>query len=103
VQKGARPQLAPPGAAGGARKFVAAVVDAAVVVILIAAGAFLGEWLAGKPTREVWHDAGSAVKFPPIDLLMWLAPPVLFTLVYVLLISRGKSVGARLRKASGAA
>ena len=68
------------------------------MVLLLAAGGFLGEMLAGKPTGEIWEDAGSSVKFPPIDLLMWLSPPVLFALVYVLLISRGKSLGSRLRR-----
>jgi hypothetical protein len=75
------------------------VVDLVVMLVLIAAGAFLGEVLAGKPTREVWVDAGSSVIFPPTDLLMWLAPPVLFALVYGLLVSRGKSLGARFRRA----
>jgi hypothetical protein len=67
-------------------------------VLLIAGGALLGELLVGKSTREIWQDAGSSVKFPPIDLLMWLAPPVLLALVYTLLISRGRSLGARLRR-----
>jgi hypothetical protein len=73
------------------------MVDVVVVLVLLAGGAFLGEMLAGKPTREVWQDAGSSVTFPPIDLLMWLAPPVLLALVYALLISRGKSLGSRFR------
>jgi hypothetical protein len=73
------------------------VADVVVVLVLIAVGALLGEMLAGRSTREVWEDAGSSVVFPPTDLLMWLSPPVLFTLVYALLISRGKSLGARLK------
>jgi hypothetical protein len=73
------------------------VVDVVAILALVGVGTFLGEMLAGKSTREVWADAGSAVRFPPMDLLMWLAPPVLLALVYTLLISRGKSLGARLR------
>ena len=74
------------------------MADVVVVLVLIAVGALLGEMLAGKSTREVWEDAGSSVVFPPTDLLMWLSPPLLVTLVYALLISRGKSLGARLRR-----
>ena len=80
------------------QKLIAVVVDVVVMVGLIAAGALLGEWLAGKSTRDVWRDAGSSVTVPSIELLMWLAPPVLLVLVYTLLVSRGQSLGARLRK-----
>jgi hypothetical protein len=101
-EKVARPQPTPrtpvPVQTHGTRKFLAVVVDVVVLLLLIAVGGFLGEMLAGKPTLEIWQDAGSSVKFPSIDLLMWLSPPVLLTLVYVLLMSRGKSLGARLRK-----
>jgi hypothetical protein len=79
-------------------KLVPIVVDVVVVLLLLALGAFLGEFLAGKSTAEVWRDAGSSVKFPPMDLLMWLSMPVVFLLAYGLLISRGQSLGARLRR-----
>ncbi len=88
---------APPEPRGGS-KLVAVVVDVAVVLILLVAGVLLGEVLARRPTREVLTDAGSAPKFPPIDLLMWMTPPVLLALVYALLASRGKTVGGWLRR-----
>ena len=96
-QRAAGP-VAPAAPPRDTRKVLAFAADAVMIVVLVAAGVFLGELLAGKSTREVWADAGSSVLFPPVDLLMWLSPPVLFVLVYTLLISRGRSVGARLRK-----
>ena len=92
------PVPAGPAPPRGTRKVLAFAADAVMIVVLVAAGVFLGELLAGKSTRQVWADAGSSVLFPPVDLLMWLSPPVLFVLVYTLLISRGRSGGARLRK-----
>jgi MFS-type transporter involved in bile tolerance (Atg22 family) len=74
------------------------VIDIAAGLLLLVIGAFLGSLLAGKSTREVWNEAGSSVKVPSTDLLMWLAPPVLLLLIYALLISRGLSLGARLKR-----
>jgi hypothetical protein len=74
------------------------VADAVVALILIAVGVFCGELLARQSTRDVLKDASSAATFPPVDLLMWLAPSVLFLLIQVLLISRGKSLGSRLAR-----
>ena len=74
------------------------MVDITAVLILLVAGAFLGELVTGKPTKQVVREAGSAVAFPPVDLVMWLAPPLLLGLVYTLLVSRGVSVGSRLRR-----
>jgi len=91
----APPPAAPPPAGG--KKVLGIVTDVVVALILIAVGVFCGELLARQSTSEVLKDAGSAAKFPPVDLLMWLAPSVLFLLIYSLLISRGKSVGGRLR------
>jgi hypothetical protein len=93
---------APPVAAErpASRKVLAAAVDGIVAIVLVAIGVFCGELLARQSTSEVLHDAGSAAKFPPIDLLMWLAPPVLFLLIDALLISRGKSVGGWLARRS---
>lgn len=91
---------APAPAAGGSR-LIAVVVDAAVGLILFAAGAFLGEMLARKSTRQVWNDAGGAVSFPPVELIQWAAPPLLILLVYGLLAARGKTVGGWLRRRAG--
>ena len=74
------------------------VADLVVFVLLVVVGMIFGELLARKPTGEVLSEAGSATKFPPVDLLLWAAPPVLFGLVYLLLGSRERSAGAWLRR-----
>ena len=66
---------------GGGRKALGLVVDVVVVLILVVVGVFLGELLANKSTREIL-DGASGPKFPQLELLMWLAPPVVFVLVY---------------------
>jgi hypothetical protein len=70
----------------------------AVGLIVLAAGVFLGETLVRKSTVQVLRDAGSAVRFPPDELLIWAAPPVLVGLVYLLLVSRGATVGSWLKR-----
>jgi hypothetical protein len=92
------PAPTPPSSPRDRAKLLAIVIDGLVMLLLVAAGALLGELLAGKSTREVWEAAGSSVKFPSLELLLWLAPPVLLLLVYTLFISRGQSLGARLRR-----
>jgi hypothetical protein len=94
------PAPSPPAApkASALQKLLPIVVDIAAGLILLVIGAFLGSVLAGKSTRDVWNEAGSSVTLPSMELLMWLAPPVVFALIYGLLISRGKSLGARLRR-----
>ena len=82
------------------RKTIGIAVDIAVVLLLIAAGVFLGEMLSKKSTREVIEGINGP-KFPQVELLMWAAPPVLFVLIYVLLGSRGKTVGAWLQRRAG--
>lgn len=74
------------------------LADFAVFVLLVAVGVLIGQQLAGKPTMQVIADAGSAAKFPPKELIVWAGPPLMFGLVYVLLGSREKSVGAWLRR-----
>jgi hypothetical protein len=86
-----------PATAQGSHKALGIVVDVCVVLLLLVGGAVVGEIVAGKSTREV-IDGMSGPKFPQLDLLIWLAPPVLFVLVYTLLGSRGKTVGAWLRR-----
>src|SRR5262249_45221159 len=87
-----------PPSGGVVGKLLPIAADVVVCLLLLAVGAFLGEFLAGKPTREVWIDAGSSGRFPPMDLLMWLAMPVVLGLIYGLLISRGQSVGGWLKR-----
>jgi hypothetical protein len=74
------------------------VVDTIVGLVLLVLGGLLGEVLARKSTGDVWRDAGTAPKFPPIDLLMWLVPPLMLGLIYGLLISRRKSLGGWLQR-----
>ncbi len=74
------------------------LADFAVFVLLVAVGVLIGQLLVGKPTMQVIADAGSAAKFPPKELIVWAGPPLMFGLVYVLLGSREKSVGAWLRR-----
>lgn len=74
------------------------VVDGVIGLVLLSIGGLLGEVLAEKSTTDVWRDASTAPKFPPIDLLMWLAPPSMLCLMYALLISRQKSLGNWLQR-----
>jgi len=69
-------------------------------LFLLLMGGLLGEFLAQKSTGDVWHDAGSAPKFPPIDLLLWLAPSTMLILIYYLLVTKRKSLGAWLQRRS---
>lgn len=80
------------------KKLLPIVVDLVVGLVLLAIGVLLGEMLAKKPTAHVWHDAGGAVKFPPEELILWMGPPALISLVYVLLVSKGLSVGGWLKR-----
>lgn len=86
IEKRAEPTLVP---------FLADLVAFAVLVVV---GMFLGELLARKPTGTVLSEAGSAPKFPPMDLLLWAAPPATFALIYLLLNSRQRTLGAWLRR-----
>jgi hypothetical protein len=93
---------APTAPPSGGRKLLGIAVDVMVGLILLVIGVVLGELLAKQSTREVLKDAGSATKFPPIALLLWMAPSVLFALVYMLLAGRGKTLGGWLRRRSAA-
>ena len=85
----------------GGSKLLPVIADLAVGLVLLALGVFLGEILAQKSTREVLSEAGSSAKFPPLELIQWLGPPLLFGLVYAMLASRGISVGGWLKRRSG--
>jgi hypothetical protein len=74
------------------------LVDAMIGLLLLLIGGLLGEFLTKRSTSDVWKEAGSAPKFPPIDLLLWLAPPTMLILIYYLLITRRKSLGAWLQQ-----
>jgi hypothetical protein len=91
--RGKPPAAAPP----AGRNLIAVVADVAVTLVLLALGALLGEFAAHKSTREVLATA-AAPKFPPTELLLWLAGPVLLLLIYAFLGTRGKTVGGWLRR-----
>jgi len=74
------------------------VVDVMVGLLLTGVGMLLGEFATRKGTVEVWREAGSAPKFPPVDLLLWLGCVATPVMLYVLFVKRGKSVGAWLRR-----
>jgi hypothetical protein len=78
------------------------VADLGTFILLVVVGMLLGEQIVGKTTGKILSDSGASAKFPPIDLLLWGAPPVVFALVYILLGSREKSVGAWLRRRAAA-
>lgn len=82
----------------GNRKTLARVADAAVFLVLLVVGALLGEMVARKPTGEILSGAGSAPKFPPTDLLLWLGCVAFFGLLYAWLGTRGWTVGGWLRR-----
>ncbi|VTU00076.1 unnamed protein product [Gemmataceae bacterium] len=77
------------------------VADVCVALLLLLLGAYLGELLARKPTAQVWRDAGSAVTFPPEELILWLGPPSVLVLTYALLASKGRGVGGWLKRRAG--
>ncbi|MBA4187418.1 MAG: hypothetical protein C0467_05300 [Planctomycetaceae bacterium] len=99
-----KPQLPPPPSEDepapepSRKNLLPLVADVAVGLILLAVGVFLGELLAQKSTGQILHEAGTAMKFPPIELIQWMGPPVVIVLVYGLLASKGRSVGGWLRK-----
>jgi hypothetical protein len=75
--------------------------DVAVGLVLAALGAFLGEFATRKSTGAILREAGSAPKFPPTDLLLWLGCVAMPVMAYVLLANRGKSLGGWLRRRAG--
>jgi len=77
------------------------MADVAIGAVLLVVGGFLGEIVAGKPTGQVWNEAGGAVAFPPMDLLMWVSPVVMLVLIEALLLSRGVSVSGWWKRRNG--
>lgn len=80
------------------RKTLGLVVDVAIALLVLVVGAIAGETVAGKPTGEILSGAGSAPKFPPTDLLLWLGSVVVFGLIYAWLGTRGWTVGGWLKR-----
>ncbi|MBN9518568.1 hypothetical protein J0H58_08630 [bacterium] len=88
------PAVAPP----RDRRALGVVVDVAVGLALAGGGALLGEFAVGKSTATIIQEAGSAPRFPPTDLLLWIGCVATPLLVYALLANRGKTVGGWLRR-----
>jgi hypothetical protein len=87
-----------PASSPSSRKWLGHLVDAAAVLLLLVLGATLGSLAVGKPTRDILGDAPASPRFPPTDLLIWVASVVVCGLLYVWLITRGWSLGARLTR-----
>lgn len=92
------PPTAPPPAPAAEPTVLPFLADLGVFLLLLVAGLLVGELVVRKPMGQVFSEAGSAAKFPPIDLLILLAPPLMFGLIYLLLNSRERTVGAWLRR-----
>jgi hypothetical protein len=101
--KAAAPVRPPPPAATPprSRKLIPNVADAAAVLVLLVAGVLVGEVVVKKSTRDILTEAGSAPKFPPVDLLLWLGCAGFFVLVYTWLGTRGWTVGGWLKRRAG--
>ena len=95
-----KPSLAPAPLPEG-RRAIALAVDIAVGLALVGVGALLGEFAVRKSTAAILREAGTAPKFPPVDLLVWLACVAFPLLVMVLFANRGKTVGNWLRRRTG--
>jgi hypothetical protein len=80
------------------RRGLGMAVDIAVGLGLAGIGALLGEVAVGKSSAVILREAGSAPKFPPMDLLLWIGCVATPILVYLLLANRGKTVGGWLRR-----
>lgn len=91
------PEPEPTPAADAPSGLLPFVADFVALVVLLGAGMLLGELLVRKPTGDVIGDAAAAPKFPPVELLLWAAPPLMLALVYLLLAGRGRALGALVR------
>lgn len=80
------------------RRFFAGLADGVVVLILLAMGALVGEMVVRKPSGTILRESGTAPRFPPVDLLIWLGCTAFFALIYVWLGTRGWTLGAWLRR-----
>lgn len=74
------------------------LVDGATLFVALCLGAFIGEYIAKKSTLQILGDAPASAKFPPTDLAIWVGTVATFGLFYLWLITRGWSLGARLRR-----
>ena len=73
-------------------------IDAAGVLVMVILGNLFGGAAAGKSPFEILNDAPASPKFPPTDLVIWLGSVAAFVLLYVWMVGRGWSLGARLKR-----
>jgi len=92
---------APPPPAKPVPTMLPFIADLVVFLALLAGGAFLGELIVRKPTGQIISESGAAPTFPPTELLLWAAPPVVFGLIYLMLGRRGRTVGEWIRRQRG--
>jgi hypothetical protein len=70
------------------------LVDLGMLGVLVVVGFFLGSFLVNKPLGEIL----AAPKFPSVEVLLLIAPAIVFALVYLLLNKRERTVGAWIRR-----
>jgi len=102
AKKPVAPPPAPPAPPRAGRKLLPVVVDVLVVLVLVGLGVLAGELLVKKSSGQILSESSSAPKFPPVELLMWLAGPVLAGLIYLWLGTRGWTVGGWLKRRAAA-
>lgn len=73
------------------------VADLLAFLLLVVVGILLGELIVRKPTGEVLAEVANPT-FPPLNLLLWAAPAVMFALIYILLGRRERTLGGWLRR-----
>jgi len=73
------------------------IADLVAFLLLVVVGLLLGELIVRKPTGEVLAEVAHPT-FPPVNLLLWAAPAVMFALIYILLGRRERTLGGWLRR-----
>jgi hypothetical protein len=95
------PAPPPPVVVSLGQRALGLAADVVAGLVLAALGILLGEFATGKSTADILRDAGSAPKFPPTDLLLWLGCVATPVMGYLLFARRGKSLGGWLRRRAG--
>ena len=91
----------PPADASPGQRALWLAADVAAGLVLAGLGMLLGEFVTRKSTAAILREAGSAPKFPPTDLLLWVGCVAMPVMAYVLFANRGKSLGGWLRRRAG--
>ena len=72
------------------------IADLVVFALLVVVGMLLGEVIVRKSTGDVLAELANPT-FPPVDLVVWAVPTVVFAFIYILLGRRDRTVGAWIR------